>query len=226
MSPFKPDTRLRNLYNQYLYMDDKAYYDKVRFYEQNENDIFNMRLEDSLWIHKGYLDAVFQIGNYKKYTDISQALLQRLIYHNISYFQEEDIYEEVLHKRACSFYHIREYDKSIHISKELLKLNPQRKDTKKILFYAYRSSNTKALKIIKGAIMAALLSAAFILLFEQIVVASFFPEYIVNFLTITALVYGPIFILLIGAKVYIDFNSTQKSRKWVKQCTKRKKQKK
>ena len=88
MSIHKPDTRLRNLYNQYLYLDDKAYYDKVRFYEQNESDVFNMRLEDSLWIQSGYLSALFQIGEYRKYIDKAQKLLQRLIYHNISYFQK------------------------------------------------------------------------------------------------------------------------------------------
>lgn len=225
MTYFKPDTRLRNLYNQYLYMDDKAYYDKVRFFEQNENDVYNMRLEDSLWIQSGYLDAVFQIGKYKKYCDKSQDILQRLIYHNITNFHDENLYEEVLQKRACAFYNLKDYNRSIHISKELLKINPLRKDTRKILFYAYRSSHKRMLKFIKAAIMASLLSAAFILLFEQIVIASFFPEYIVSFLTITAAIFTPIFMLLIGVKVYIDFKSSYKSRTWVNKCILRKQEK-
>lgn len=223
MSIHKPDTRLRNLYNQYLYLDDKAYYDKMRFYEQNESDVFNMRLEDSLWIQSGYLSALFQIGEYRKYIDKAQKLLQRLIYHNISYFQEEDLYEETLHKMACAQYQLKQYDESIQVSKELLKINPERKDTKRVLFCAIRSTHQKSLKFIKAGIIASLLGAAFLLLFEQIVIFSFFPHLADWFLGLIAQIFIPVFIILIFFKLGIDFRSNRRASSWKKNCIERKK---
>lgn len=223
MSIHKPDTRLRNLYNQYLYLDDKAYYDKVRFYEQNESDVFNMRLEDSLWIQSGYLSALFQIGEYRKFNDKAQRLLQRLIYHNISYFQEEDLYEETLHKMACAKYQLKDYDESMRISKELLKINPERKDTKRVLFCAIRSDHQKSLKFIRAAIIASLLGAAFLLLFEQIVIFSFFPHLVDWFMGLIAQIFIPLFTVLILFKIGIDLRSNMKATKWKKLCIERKK---
>ena len=225
MSPLKPDTRLRNLYNQFLYMDEKAFYDKVRFFEQNESDVFNMNLNDSIWIQSVYLDAVFQIGDYRKYVDKSQKLLQRIVYYNISQFQGEDLYEEVLQKRASSFYHLRKYDDCARIAQELLKINPSRKDTKTVLLYTIRSSFEKINKIIKALFITALFGAAFVLIFYQIVIFSFFPSIAEWFLDLTANIFAPIFLLLISAKVIIDLYARMKVKKWVDNCLENKKKK-
>ena len=213
-------TRLRSLYNKYLYLDDNAYYDKVRFYEQNELDVYNMRLEDSLWIQSGYLEAVYKISDYKKYCNKSQDLLERLIFHNISYFQGEDLYQETLHRRAASLYHLKKYEDSIHTAEQLLKIDGCRNNTAKILFYAHRSSYQKTLKVIKAGLMAALLGSASVLLFEQIVVASFFPEMALWFLKLIACIFVPIFTLLVGAKIAIDVISFRKTNSWIKGCKK------
>ena len=189
MTSFTQDTRLRNLFNQFLYLDEKAFYDKIRFYEQNEMDISNMQMSDYLWIHAYYLDAIFQIGDYRKYTDKAQILLQQIIYNNITIFQGENLYEEILQKRSCSFYHLKQYDQSIHIAQELLKLNPARKDTKKILYFSLRSKHVRFLKFIKAALVTSMLATAFLLLFEQIVVVSFFPNSVNWFLKIIAVIF-------------------------------------
>lgn len=213
-------TRLRSLYNKYLFLDEKAYYDKIRFYEQNELDVYNMCLEDSLWIQSGYLEAVYKISDYKKYCDKSQDLLERLIFHNISIFQGEDLYQDTLHMRAASFYHLKKYNDSIHTAEQLLKIDSLRNNTAKILFYAHRSSFKKTLKFIKAGLMAALLSTAAVLLFEQIVIASFFPEMITMFLKLIAYIFMPIFTILIGAKIAIDVISLNKTNRWIKKCKK------
>ena len=207
MNPISPHIRLRSLYNKYLYLDDNAYYDKKRFYEQNESDVRNMKLADSLWIESGYLEALFKISEYGKFCQKSQIFLERLIYHNISYFNGEQIFEDILHKRAASFYQLRDYDSSIHNARELIKINPDRKDTQKILFYALRSSHKKTLKIIKACLMAFFLAAAVSLMLYQIIILSFFPEYSVLLIKIICWVFIPAFVSLIGAKIAIDVKS-------------------
>jgi len=216
MNPISPHTRLRSLYNKYLYLDDNAYYDKKRFYEQNESDVQNMKLADSLWIESGYLDALFKISDYNKFCDKSQLFLERLIFHNISYFNGEQLFENILHKRAASYYQLRNYKKSIHNASELLKINPDRKDTQKILFYAIRSSHKLALKIIKASLMAFFLVTAVLLMFYQIVILSFFPDLNVVFLTTICWICIPIFLLLIGAKFGIDIKSYMKVKSFTK----------
>ena len=215
MNPLSPHIRLRNLYNQYLYLDDKAYYDKVRFYEQNNLDIQIMRLEDSLWIQNGYLESLYHIGDFRKYVNKSQSFLEKLIDHNISYFQGENPFEEVLHKRATSYYHLQEYDKSIDLAKQLININSARKDTIRVLFFAQRSSHILALKLIKAGIMASLLMAAFLLLFHQIVVANFFANISEWFLSLSMQISIVFFSILIICKLYIDIKARLLTNKWV-----------
>ncbi len=218
MSPLSSDTRLRNLYNQYLYMDDKAFYDKIRFFDQNESDIMLMRLEDSLWIQSGYLDALFQTGEYKKYNDKSQQFLQRLIYHNIDYFHGENPYEETLHKKATALYHMRSYTPCIEHAKQLININPKRKDTRRVLFSAHRSAHTFALKLIKAGLMATLLMTAFLLVFQQIIVASFFSKMSHWFLQLILAITVPFLSFFLVYKVFIDIKCWIQAKKWIDQA--------
>lgn len=218
MKPLSSDTRLRNLYNQYLYIEDKAYYDKIRFFDQNESDILLMRLEDSLWIHSCYLDALFQTGEYKKFDIKAQDYLQRLIYHNISYFHGENPFEDTLHKKIISLYHIKNYDFCIDQARQLININPSRKDTQKVLFAAHRSSHTLALKTIKAGLMGTLLMTAFLLVFQQIIIASFFTKMSAWFLQLIMAVTIPFLSIFLGYKVFIDVKCWLQSRSWVKKA--------
>ncbi len=216
MNPLSSHTRLRSLYNKYLYLDDNAYYDKKRFFEQNESDIHNMKLSDALWIESGYLDALFKTSDFGKFCKRSQLFLEKLIFHNISYFNEEQLFEKILHQRAVSYYQLRNYDKCIHNAKELLRINPSRKDTRKILFYGIRSSHIKSLKVIKAGLMAFFLSSFMLLMFHQIIILSFFPELTFWFLQLICWMCIPAFLVLLGSKVGIDIKSKLKVNSLVK----------
>ena len=216
MNPLSPHTRLRSLYNKYLYLDDSAYYDKKRFFEQNEADIQNMKLSDVLWIESGYLQALFMTNDYGKFCKRSQDFLEKLIFHNISYFNEEQLFEKILHQRAVAFYQLKNYEKSIHNAKELLKINPDRKDTSKILFYALRSSHIHTLKAVKAGFMVFFIFSGVLLMIHQIVVLSFFPEYNMDFIKLMCFICIPTFLVLIGIKCGIDIKSFFQIRKLIK----------
>ncbi len=216
MNPLSSHTRLRSLYNKYLYLDDHAYYDKKRFFEQNESDIYNMKLADAMWIETGYLQALFMTNEYGKFCHRSQVFLEKLIFHNISYFNEEQIFEKILHQRAAAYYQLRAYDKSIHNAKELLKINPERKDTKKILFYAIRSSHKKTLKAIKAGFMVFFLISAMLLLVHQIIVLSFYAAHHLEFLQLICFICIPMFLLLIGTKLGLDLKSYLQVKRFLK----------
>lgn len=213
MKPLSSHTRLRSLYNKYLYLDDNAYYDKKRFFEQNEADIQNMKLSDVLWIESGYLQALFMTNDYGKFCKRSQDFLEKLIFHNISYFNEEQIFEKILHQRAAAYYQLKDYEKSIHNAKELLKINPERKDTSKILFYAMRSSHVKTLKTVKAGFMVFFIFSGILLMFHQIVVLSFFPRYNADFIILMCSICIPVFLILLGIKCSVDVKSYFKIRK-------------
>lgn len=207
MNPLPSHTRLKSLYNKYLYLDDKAYYDKKRFFEKNELEIANMKLADAIWIEEGYLDALYMTNDYGKFCKRSQKFLEKLIYHNISYFNEEQLFEKILHRRAVSYYRLRQYENSIHNAKELIKINPDRKDTRKVLFYAIRSSHKKTLKIIKAGFIVFFLSSSMMLLFHQIIILSFFGELNEWYLKLILWICGPTFLVLLMTKVSIDIKS-------------------
>jgi tetratricopeptide (TPR) repeat protein len=216
MNPLSPHTRLRSLYNKYLYLDDKAYYDKKRFFEQNESDIKNMKLSDALWIESGYLQALFMTNDYGKFCKHSQNFLEKLIFHNISYFNEEQLFEKILHQRSAAFYQLKDYEQSIHNAKELLKINPHRKDTRKILYYALRSSHKKALKAVKAGLMVFFIFSGVLLMFHQIFILSFRPDLNMWFIKLMAGICIPIFLTLMGVKFGIYLKSYLQIKKFVK----------
>ncbi len=207
MNPLSSHTRLRSLYNKYLYLDDNAYYDKKRFFEQNESDIKNMKLSDALWIESGYLQALFMTNDYGRFCKRSQDFLEKLIFHNISYFNEEMLFEKLLHQRASAFYQLKDYKQSIHNAKELLKINPSRKDTRKILFYALRSSHVKTLKAVKAGFMAFFIFSGVLLMIHQIFILSFRPDLNIFYVKLMVGICVPIFLILLGVKCGVDIKS-------------------
>lgn len=204
---FLPQYRLRSLYQQYLELDENAFYDKVRFFEQNVSDIRLLEVKKALSIEFEYLEALFSVGHYKTYIDASQEFLQIMIDNNLDYIKDKNAYHEVVYHRALSMYLTKSYDESKFIAKQLLAMNVRPKDTKRLLFYIEKHNQSKPRTILKAAMITLLISSAILLITAQVVVISFYPEFANAFLNGIAIAILPGFFVIGVAHMYMQFTA-------------------
>ena len=66
MSTFK-STYHSKIYRDFKALDERAYRDMVRFYEEREDDIKGLEFQEFFELLFAYADALFEIGSYRKH---------------------------------------------------------------------------------------------------------------------------------------------------------------
>lgn len=211
-------TSLKSIYDQYMCIDDQAFYDKIRYFEKYEEEVLQMNLKASIYIHYEYLKALYLVEDFGKYIYQSQHMLERIIEENIGIFQGEDLFQEVLQRRAASYYYLSRYKEATYHAKELLAIDFQRKDTKRVLYFSVRNSFVRFRKFLKAALLVVSFTGAITLLFEQIVVASFYPDQAIWIIQYTILVFIALYVLLIIGKLYTDISAWFEVNQCLQKC--------
>lgn len=101
------------------------YYYLIRFYEQNNEDIYFLPLDEGMIMSYYYANALFETQEYKLHIQIANELLEQSIIHNIRYIDGEDVYMTVLYKKANAHLRLGQLDTAKRLSTQLLRLEPQ-----------------------------------------------------------------------------------------------------
>ncbi len=104
----------------------------IHFYERHESAIENLDEDERFDLLVTYADALFQTNKYKSYLLAADQAIELSIFFNIKTHRGSDIYHELLFKKAAAHYHLLEYNRTEHVLRELVKLNPE--DRLSILF--------------------------------------------------------------------------------------------
>lgn len=122
MEFFNP-TYYTKVYRQFKAIDPSAYRDIIRFYEREEEKILRLEFDEFFELLVAYVDALFEIGAYRKHLLLVDVVIEKSITNNISLYKEEDLFRKMLFRKAASLYNTQEYIKSAYILTELLKIN-------------------------------------------------------------------------------------------------------
>jgi hypothetical protein len=120
---FNP-TYYTKVYRQFKAIDPTAYREIIRFYEKEEDKILRLDFDEFFELLVAYVDALFEIGAYRKHLLLVDVVIEKSITHNVTIYKEEDIYRKMLFRKAASFYNTHEYIKATYILTELIKINP------------------------------------------------------------------------------------------------------
>lgn len=179
---------------------ESAYSRQVYFIEQNETIIQEMDDVLRIDLFDKYSKALMELGQFKKCLNNLDALIFDVVDTNHRR-QEEDLFYNLLIRKAKALFSVGEFENAEHVAKELVKIDPNSSDALKIL----RESKCIILKNktagLRALIVMLLLFGLGITCFDLLVIQNFFPEHTSPILLVRNGLIGGALLCLLGIEV-------------------------
>lgn len=111
-----------NIYLNYFRLEASAYRDKVRFYEENPAAISLLYFDERIEIDIDYLLCLFEVGRYERFLSKIDYVLESIIVENIFEFKNQNIFNELLFRKAACLFQLKKYQKAEDILKQLIRM--------------------------------------------------------------------------------------------------------
>lgn len=123
MSPSKSTYHSR-LYRDFMSIDPKSYREQIRFYEKHESKIRHLSEVEHFDLLVTYVDALFEIGAYRKHLLLIDHVIEGAITHNVEEYKGQDLFRSALFKKAASLHNTHQFKKADIILRQLVRMNP------------------------------------------------------------------------------------------------------
>ena len=120
---YQPAQQLK-LYRNFKSLRVNDFHGIVRYYEEFEEGIRALDFDEYFDCTYAYTAALFETADYGKHVVMCDHLLEIIIMENVDTWAGEDVYAQVLFKKAASLHQLREDAAAEHLLRELLKLHP------------------------------------------------------------------------------------------------------
>jgi hypothetical protein len=118
-----PTYRLK-LYRNFKSLHSSDHYGIVRFYEQHEEALYALDLEQYLDCTLAYTTSLFETGDLRRHNVMCDHLIQLVINENIYTWGGEDLFEQLLYKKALASSQLDELPVAIHVLRQLRNIAP------------------------------------------------------------------------------------------------------
>jgi tetratricopeptide (TPR) repeat protein len=194
----------RSIYFEFLKIEQNAWKEKVRFFERQYEDILDLEYNDQIEIYYDYTQALYELGDYQHYINIVDELILSVIEHNVTHIKDENVYNNLLFRKACSHFNREELDEGKHILGELIKIDPTNQTYTKAYF---QFGVNHAVQIPKSLQVASAINLFLFILTsvaELLLLNPFFGEWqgVVTFLKMTFLILSFAPALVYFVKIY------------------------
>jgi len=166
------------VYYEYQEIDHKAYQQRIRYYERNKKAISTLSYEMRLEMTIQYVVSLFEVGDYYAYLKYVDQLLAKVINENVFSIDGDDIYQELLYRKAASYHNIVDYNKADHIFSQLCRIDKQSILYKKTFLKNSMDSLRYRDQKIRAVIISMFLLSGLIIGVELLSIRPFFPELI------------------------------------------------
>lgn len=170
------DIHSNSLYYEFMLIEDRAYREKIKFFERNKKEISDLKTEYETEVWYYYTIASFEIGDYKKYIQLSQIMLERVIEESVISYGKEDVFQQLLFNRAASYLNLKQYKKAEHIFKELIKIDPKNKLYSKAFYQNRFLEHIKDSAPLKLFTAVMLITIVILCIVEMLIMQAFYPE--------------------------------------------------
>jgi hypothetical protein len=199
---YLPAHRLR-IYRDFMALATSDHYGIVRYYERHEEAIQGLEPEVYFDCTLIYLDALFDTGEYGKYTVMCDLTLELMMHHNFDRRKGEDLFTLVLRNKARAQYLLHNFEAVAHITRELVKIDPNDRTAVRLLFRALVARRPAWLIRTRALGIVLVLLAALVIALELLVVEPFFSDWYNDALwTHNLLFCGGIAVMVIGESVH------------------------
>lgn len=168
----------RSVYLEYLDIHEKAYRHKVKFVQDREHDIALLRDKDRVYIELDFMLSLFEIGDYERYVEYADRLIETVIDKNIYIFKDKNIFNQLLQNKALSLYHLHRDEESLSIAIQLKTLNKESDIPQYLIQQILKRKKRSWFIRINGFVIFLILTTVAILFFELLVIRPFYSEFV------------------------------------------------
>ena len=177
----------RQTYLQYFRLGDTSFREKVRFYEENPEALSTLYFNEKIDVDMDYLICLFEVGRYERFLEKVDPIIEIIIEENIFEFRNENIFNDLLLKKAACYYHTKNYEKANAILKQLIKIAPKHPLAIGLYGICKRKQNNDVSTTLKALGISALLLVVSISIIQILLFEPFFDEYLAPFLLLRTL---------------------------------------
>jgi len=167
-----------NHYLDYQLIASTDYRGKIRYFDRFYSSFDSLDENDRLDVHLDFNKALFEVGNYHRFVQSVDPLIEQVIIDNIYDHRGDKIFEGLLFKKAAALYNLRQYDRAIKILKSLTNIDKDHQLAKRLLSLCIRKRGKTWYDLSKAISIVLMFSAVSILFAELVIVSSFYLEYL------------------------------------------------
>lgn len=149
----------------------------VRYYEEYEAEIRLLDFEEYFDCTYTYAAALFETADFRTHIVVCDLLLETIIMENVVNWAGEDVYTQVLFKKAASLHQLGEDTQAEHVLRELLKIQPDDQLAQHTLQANLLRRRPHWLLQARAITLAALLLGALTVAADLFVIGPFFSQY-------------------------------------------------
>lgn len=165
------------LYRNFKALEANDFHGITRYYERNEDGIRSLDIDEYFDCTLAYAEALFETGAYRKHVLVCEQLLELLINQDLDGWQAEELFREVLFKKAASHFRLGEFRQAEHVLRELVKIHPWDAMPQRFLQTCLLKQKPAWLSYMRVAAVVLSLLAAVTVMAELFVIRPFFTEH-------------------------------------------------
>lgn len=168
------------LYRHLRDLDPNDHQRVIRTYEERESEIGRLDALENFELTVYYADALFATGAYRQHLMMVDLVIEASMRENIQEVEgvEGDVFQHLLFRKAVSAYRLRDFEASIHIARELLRINPDSELFVRFLRLAIFRNDLPLLQFGRGGFIFCTLTTAFLITVNLLVVSIFHPGWV------------------------------------------------
>lgn len=167
-----------NHYLDYQLIPSTDYRGKIKYFDMHHFAFDHLDKDQRLDIYLDFNKSLFEVGNYHRFVQSVDPLIEQVIIDNIYDHRGEKIFEGLLFKKAAALYNLRKYDEAIKILKSLTKIDKEHQLTKGLLGLCIRKRGKRWYDLSKAIAIILMFSAVSLLFVELVIVSSFYMDYL------------------------------------------------
>ncbi|MBK9256123.1 MAG: hypothetical protein IPM42_11600 [Saprospiraceae bacterium] len=192
-------------YFKYHRIGDNAYREKVRYYEENPQEISLLHFDERLEIDIDYCICLFEIGRYHRFLERVDLIIESIIEENIFDYNNENIFNSLLLKKAAALYNLNKFKESEFVLAQLIKIDPKLNIAKQLYGLCKRRKEDNITTLLKAAGMTGLLIALSITVVRILLIEPFYDQYLEPFLTIRNVILAISFFSFTSIEIYLNY---------------------
>ncbi len=198
-------------YIQYFSLGEGAYLEKIQYYESIYPELKFLYTEERIEMDIDYIFCLSEIGLYHKLLQKVDPIIELVIIENIYDINGEDIYTQLLFKKAICLYHVGQYTSAIHILQQLKAIDHKNKLYQEVILLSFKKLHSKKILLLHIMVYASLATVFCIAVMQLFYRDNIFSQHqnLLFQLRWTLLLFS--ITLMVGIEVYLRIFSKYKT---------------